>query len=55
MRQDGVTPNVINYNLVVRALGRAGRWEQALELLEEMTHDGVEPDQRTFNAAIEVI
>lgn len=47
-------PNVINYNLAIRALGKGGDWERATGLLEEMKEAGVSPDERTFNAAIEV-
>lgn len=53
MKEDGITPNVINYNLAVRALGKGGDWERATGLLEEMKKSGVDPDDRTFNAAIE--
>ncbi|CAN0487461.1 unnamed protein product, partial [Scytosiphon promiscuus] len=52
MRGDGVEPNVINYNLAVRALGRGGEWRRATGLLAEMAEAGVRPDERTFNAAI---
>lgn len=54
MRGDGVTPNLINYNLAVRALGKGGDWERATDLLKDMKKAGVSPDERTFNAAIEV-
>ena len=54
MRGDGVPPNLINYNLAVRALGKGGDWERATGLLEDMKKAGVSPDDRTFNAAIEV-
>ncbi len=54
MRGDGVPPNLINYNLAVRALGKGGDWERATGLLNDMKKAGVSPDGRTFNAAIEV-
>ncbi|CAN0397008.1 unnamed protein product, partial [Ectocarpus sp. 13 AM-2016] len=54
MRGDGVLPNAINYNQAIRALGKGGDWERAIGLLEEMKEAGVSPDERTFNAAIEV-
>ncbi|CAN0564514.1 unnamed protein product, partial [Ectocarpus sp. 12 AP-2014] len=54
MRGDGVPPNAINYNQAIRALGKGGDWERATGLLEEMKEAGVSPDERTFNAAIEV-
>lgn len=53
MKGDGVSPNLINYNLAVRALGKGGDWERATGLLEDMKKAGVEPDDRTYNAAIE--
>lgn len=54
MRGDGVPPNLINFNLAVKALGRGGDWERATSILGEMKSVGVAPDERTFSAAIEV-
>ncbi|CAM9264632.1 unnamed protein product [Laminaria digitata] len=53
MRGDGVPPNLINFNLAVKALGRGGDWERATSILGEMKSVGVAPDERTFSAAIE--
>lgn len=54
MRSDQVHPNVINYNLAVKALAKGGQWEQAVNILEDMERRGVSPDARTYSAAIEV-
>lgn len=54
MRGDRERPNVIHFNLAMRALATGGQWERALELLEEMRSAGVSPDDRTFRTAIEV-
>ena len=55
MRGDGVPPNLINFNLAVKALGKGGDWERATRILGEMKSGGVDPDERTFSAAIEVL
>lgn len=55
MRGDGVPPNLINFNLAVKALGKGGDWERATRILGDMKSGGVNPDERTFSAAIEVL
>ena len=40
-----VRPNVITFNTMISAAGRAGEWEKALELYEEMDEHGVLPDK----------
>lgn len=54
MRADGLQPSTINYNLALRALGKGGDWERAMDLLDEMEALDVVRDERTFGAAIEV-
>ena len=45
MGLNDVPPSVVSYNAALSALGRGGRWQQALELLEEMDRKrGVEAD-----------
>ena len=54
MRSEGVQPNVINYNLSIKALAKGGQWQRAMELLKSMEAAGVSPDERTYSALIEV-
>ena len=42
MRGDGVPPNLISFNLAVKALGKGGDWERAISILEEMKSEGVD-------------
>ena len=44
-------PDVISFNTAIGACGKAGRWCEALELLEEMPKRGLEPDAISYNAA----
>jgi pentatricopeptide repeat protein len=37
MKQRGPRPDAISYNTAISAAGRAGRWEVALRLLDELT------------------
>ena len=37
MQGRGPRPDVISYNTAISAAGRAGRWEVALRLLDELT------------------
>lgn len=45
-------PNVISYNAAISACGKAGKWEQAINLLLEMKKVGVPPDVISYNTAI---
>ena len=40
------------YNICIRAYGRARDWRRALSLLAKMRQSGVSPDVISFNAAI---
>eukprot|EP00617_Octactis_speculum_P016046 CAMPEP_0185758558 /NCGR_PEP_ID=MMETSP1174-20130828/17235_1 /TAXON_ID=35687 /ORGANISM="Dictyocha speculum, Strain CCMP1381" /LENGTH=51 /DNA_ID=CAMNT_0028438473 /DNA_START=1 /DNA_END=152 /DNA_ORIENTATION=- len=51
MRQSGVQPNVISFGVAISACGNAGKWEKALELLQEMRQSGVQPNVISFSAA----
>ncbi|GBG76730.1 hypothetical protein CBR_g22948 [Chara braunii] len=46
--------NVVAYNLAIRALGRAGEVEEALNLFLEMKKAGVRPDVVTYSTVIAV-
>lgn len=63
MRKDGIAPNVETYNTVLAVCQRAGAWESALEVLEEMKRGRKDekgtggevvpyPDVISFNTAI---
>merc|ERR1711865_370939 len=51
-RQSGVQPNVISFNAAISACEKGGKWERALELLQEMRQSGVQPDVISFSSAI---
>ncbi|KAL6902399.1 hypothetical protein ACP4OV_005275 [Aristida adscensionis] len=46
--------NVIHYNVVICAVGRARRWELVLRLWHEMQSCGVAPDNSTYGTLIDV-
>mmetsp|Transcript_39085 Transcript_39085/g.123133 ORF Transcript_39085/g.123133 Transcript_39085/m.123133 type:complete len:185 (+) Transcript_39085:173-727(+) len=57
--EEGSPPDNFSYNGVISALGRAGRWEEAVALLRqlaagEVAHGGevLSPDQVSYTAAI---
>ena len=50
--QRGCERNVITYSSLVAACEKAGRWQLALELLEEMHRDNCKPNVVTFNSLI---
>jgi pentatricopeptide repeat protein len=53
MACNGAEPNVIHYNCVISSCEKAGQWEKALALLQEVkVRKGIEPDEYTYNAAI---
>lgn len=39
-------------NVAMRACAQAGRWEEALALLNNMTAKGLAPDEWSYNTAI---
>ena len=45
-------PNVVTHNAAMTACANDGQWETALQLLEEMKRSGVEPNVRSYNAAM---
>lgn len=50
--EGGLVPGVSSYNIVVDSLARAGEWEQALRVLEEMKSIGVRPTEFTYNCCM---
>ncbi|KFK41798.1 hypothetical protein AALP_AA2G173500 [Arabis alpina] len=50
----GYVPNVIHYNIVLRALGRAGKWDELRLCWIEMAHNGVLPTNNTYGMLVDV-
>lgn len=48
----GCERNVITYSSLISACEKAGRWETALQLFEEMNRDGCNPNTVTYNSLI---
>ncbi|RCV08815.1 hypothetical protein SETIT_1G357000v2 [Setaria italica] len=53
-RERGHELNVIHYNVVLCAVGRARRWDLVLSLWHEMHSCGVAPDNSTYGTLIDV-
>eukprot|EP00435_Cladocopium_sp_Y103_P067122 s145_g29.t1 len=45
--------DLITYNAAMSAMARGGQWRRALALLEAMPQEMLEPDQISFNAALD--
>ncbi|GLT47915.1 hypothetical protein SLA2020_215690 [Shorea laevis] len=52
--QKEYVPNVIHYNVVLRALGRAQRWDQLRLFWIEMAKNGVLPTNNTYGMLVDV-
>ncbi|MED6147711.1 hypothetical protein PIB30_046324, partial [Stylosanthes scabra] len=52
--QEGYVPNVIHYNVVLRSLGKAQRWDQLRLLWIEMAKKGVLPTNNTYSMLVDV-
>ncbi|KAJ0255728.1 Pentatricopeptide repeat-containing protein [Hirschfeldia incana] len=50
----GYSPNVIHYNIVLRALGRAGKWDELRLCWIEMARSGVMPTNNTYGMLVDV-
>ncbi len=48
----GCERNVITYSSLISACEKAGRWELALELFNEMHREGCKPNVVTYNSLI---
>lgn len=44
--------SVITYSSLISACEKAGRWETALQLFDEMQRDGCTPNTVTYNSLI---
>lgn len=45
-------PDVVSYSTAITACSRAGKWDRAFGLLDEMKKEGLAPNVTTFTAAI---
>ncbi len=45
------TPDLVSFNTAMGACGKAGRWEEALRLLSELSDFGLSPDAVSYNTA----
>ncbi|KAI3970122.1 hypothetical protein MKW92_040580 [Papaver armeniacum] len=52
--QNDYIPNVIHYNVVLRVLGRAKKWDELRLCWIEMARDGVFPTNNTYGMLIDV-
>lgn len=52
--QPGYSPNVIHYNVVLRALGRARKWDGLRRCWIEMAEKGVLPTNNTYGMLVDV-
>jgi pentatricopeptide repeat protein len=52
MRGNGLAPNVITYNALIRACGKSGQWQLSLKVFREMAKEDVAPNTFTFNSLI---
>ncbi|KAG2321862.1 hypothetical protein Bca52824_015075 [Brassica carinata] len=52
--QQGYLPNVIHYNIVLRSLGRAGKWDELRLCWIEMARSGVLPTNNTYGMLVDV-
>ncbi len=48
----GLERSVITYSSLISACEKAGRWETALSLFDEMQRDGCTPNTVTYNSLI---
>ncbi|KAL0857653.1 hypothetical protein Bca101_062807 [Brassica carinata] len=49
----GITPDLVTYNTMIKAVCRKGSMEDILSILEEVERNGLEPDMITFNTLLE--
>lgn len=53
MKDRGAKPDLVAYTAVMDCCGKAGQWEMALNLMQEMRDEGLKPDRMTYNTAID--
>jgi pentatricopeptide repeat protein len=52
MQSQGLLPNVVTYTTLVDIYGRSGRFDDAIECLEDMKSAGLKPSSTMYNALI---
>ncbi|KAG7020930.1 Pentatricopeptide repeat-containing protein, partial [Cucurbita argyrosperma subsp. argyrosperma] len=52
--QKDYVPNVIHYNIVLRALGRAQKWDELRLCWNEMAENGIIPSNNTYGMLVDV-
>jgi pentatricopeptide repeat domain-containing protein 1 len=54
MRSDGIEPDGFSFSAAISCCGSEGRWQEALQLIEEMRSGGpnIQPNQVAYTAAI---
>jgi pentatricopeptide repeat protein len=54
MKEDGIEPDGFSYSAAISCCGAEGRWEEALELMEQMRQGGARtrPNKVSYTAAI---
>ena len=53
MEFEGVGRNVVTYNTLISAVGKAGEWQLAQQVVRGMKAEGaVQPDTVTYNAVM---
>ena len=53
MRSAAFEPDVVSYNAVLKLTGDAGYWQRCLQILEDMSEDGLSANIRTLNTVID--
>jgi len=54
MKTQGVKPNVLTYNCLIRACGKDGIWRHAIAIYEDMLTMGLQPERETFHLLFKV-
>lgn len=54
MKTQGVKPNVLTYNCLIRACGRDALWRHASAIYEDMITTGLQPERETFHLLFKV-
>ena len=52
MKRQGVQPNEVTYNVLMKAYSKAGKANRVFEVFDEMIREGIEPNELIFNTAI---
>ena len=49
---EGCTPNLVTFNILIDAYSRTGQWAKAAEVLDPISRQGLTPEARTYNSII---